>query len=137
MLDALRTALAADPRQVPLRLHLAELLAASGEAAHAAEAIAVVAGLLVDDPTHAQARTLMATLLAGHGPRRSTARSSRHGSRAPTRSFPPRRLPQRRHRPPPSSTGTAAESDLFRLRPGDDRFDVETPSIFAWPTSAA
>lgn len=62
MIESLRAAVSARPDDLPLRVHLAELLLG---AAQVDEAIAHASAVLAVDPQHAGARELMARALAG------------------------------------------------------------------------
>ncbi|MFB7665998.1 ATP-binding protein [Kitasatospora sp. NPDC056138] len=65
LIGSLRAAVAAAPRDVPLRLHLAELLLGAG---HGDAAVAEVAVALSQAPADAQARALMARAMGGPAP---------------------------------------------------------------------
>jgi SpoVK/Ycf46/Vps4 family AAA+-type ATPase len=65
LIDSLIAAVAARPDDLPLRLHLAELLLAAGRQA---EAITHVAQALVHDPGNATAQALMARAVGGSAP---------------------------------------------------------------------
>ncbi|MFF8619221.1 tetratricopeptide repeat protein, partial [Streptomyces sp. NPDC015350] len=65
LIRSLRTAVAAAPADVPLRLHLAQLLL---EAARSDEAVAEVAVALQHAPDDAQARELMARAMGAPPP---------------------------------------------------------------------
>jgi AAA+ superfamily predicted ATPase len=69
LIASLRRAVAANPDDLPLRLHLAELLLGSGDPAGAVTELATV---LATDPANVPARRLMAQALAGE-PGKATA----------------------------------------------------------------
>jgi SpoVK/Ycf46/Vps4 family AAA+-type ATPase len=62
LIDSLIAAVEASPRDLPLRLHLAELLVTAGRGPEAVTHLAVA---LQQDPTHADAQALMARALGG------------------------------------------------------------------------
>ncbi|GAB4057939.1 tetratricopeptide repeat protein [Catellatospora paridis] len=65
LIESLLAAVAARPDDVPLRLHVAELLVAADRSG---EAIAQLAAVLAQQPQHEQAQALMARALGGPGP---------------------------------------------------------------------
>ncbi|MEU8075604.1 AAA family ATPase [Catellatospora citrea] len=65
LIESLLAAVAARPDDVPLRLHVAELLVAADRAG---EAIAQLAAVLAQQPQHEQAQALMARALGGPRP---------------------------------------------------------------------
>lgn len=73
LIDSLLKAVAASPDDVPLRLHLAELLLADGRTG---EAIAQAATALQADPTSAAAQALMGRALVGSAPAVASPESS-------------------------------------------------------------
>jgi AAA+ superfamily predicted ATPase len=69
LIVSLQAAVAAAPDDVPLRVHLAELLLQSGSRP---DAIGQLAQVLARDPDHAQAQSLMTQAIAGPGPHGAT-----------------------------------------------------------------
>jgi AAA+ superfamily predicted ATPase len=69
LIVSLQAAVAAAPDDVPLRVHLAELLLRAGSRP---DAIGQLAQVLARDPDHAQAQSLMTQAIAGSGPHGAT-----------------------------------------------------------------
>ncbi|QIK73612.1 AAA family ATPase [Propioniciclava coleopterorum] len=87
LIDSLLKAVAASPHDVPLRLHLADLLLAEGRSG---EAIAQAAYALQTDPTSAEAQALMARALGGSPSAQAApdAPTDTPAEPAPRRAFP-------------------------------------------------
>ncbi|ATW50322.1 ATP-binding protein [Streptomyces peucetius] len=143
LIHSMRTAVAAAPDDVPLRLHLAELLL---EAGHADAAVAEIAVTLQHAPGDARARELMARAM-GAGPAPASAApepAATPGPPAPGPEAPPASEVRSEQRPAAGFDWRAAENqvgDVVPPRfteapltvdgsgdPGDaDAWDVESP----------
>lgn len=123
LLDALRSAVTANPDQVPLRLHLARLLVDAGGAERADEAVALVAGVLVDEPQNKDAQGMLAELLVRQQVDPSTTQVSDDRG-APADSSAVDSTPD-----VDEFDWRAAEAELVPPPVRDDRFDIERPDL--------
>ncbi|MEU1663803.1 ATP-binding protein [Streptomyces sparsogenes] len=125
LIQSLRAAVAAAPGDVPLRLHLAELLLTAGRND---AAVAEVAVALQHAPGDAQARELMARAMGAPVQPRQSEPSAPPPAQAPT-ATPPAATPPPTHAPA-APTGSSAPRGGFDWRAAEEQVGDAVPPRF-------
>ncbi|HEX3780354.1 MAG TPA: ATP-binding protein [Pseudonocardiaceae bacterium] len=125
LIASLRGAVAATPDDVPLRLHLAELLLGIGAVD---DAITHVAAALQRDPASAQARELMARAVSGAQPGRPAAGPAPAPQAAPS-------VPQAPAAPPAVSAPASSTEEPQAPEPAPRSNPAPQPSGFDWASA--